>query len=309
MIIDRYLFRIVGEDPERITSLHPSTVRRIKASAIAVHIPVMLWAVAGVVLARRAFDLSVGAASVIVLFCGFLIYLVERLVLATPRNWYVNLGRIAIGVMIALLGASAVDLVIFEREVNLQLRRSGEVRLEAEFAERIAKQEQLVAQAKQDWLDAREAANCEANGTCGSKIRNVGPVYRELALQAQALRGDYDRAQQALDELAKARQQALEEWRSSAEPIAQAGLLARIEALHQYTLENRAAFWVWLMFFLLVLFFESLVVLVKIVSGATVDDRIEMIREQVSHHKATAYRDAVTSPVAEARRLIETAYR
>jgi hypothetical protein len=268
----------------------------------------MLWTVSGFVLARRAFDLSTGAACAVALFCALVIYLVERLVLATPRNWYVNLGRVAIGMMIAVLGASAVDLVIFEREVNAELRRSGEMRLEAQFGTTIAKQEQRVAQAKRDWLDAREAANCEANGTCGSRIRNVGPVYRELAFQAAALRGDYDQARQALEDLVRARQDALEEWRTSDAPIAQAGLLARVEALHQYTLENRAAFWVWLMFFLLVLFFESLVVLVKIVSGETVDDRIEKIQEQVSHHKASAYRDAVTSPVAEAHRLIEAAY-
>ena len=309
MFIDRYLFSIVGESPDRIGRLHSSTIRRIKASALAIHIPVLLWGVSGFVLAHRVFGVAPSLACGVAAFCALVVYLVERLVLATPANWYVNAGRVAIGVMIAVLGASAVDLVLFDREVNAQLRRTGETRLEAEFGEAIAKQEQRVEQAKQDWLRAREAANCEANGTCGSRVRNVGPVYRELALQAQSLRGDYDRAQQALDGLVAARQEALEEWRTSPEVVAQAGLLARVEALHQYTLENRGAFWVWLMFFLLVLFFESLVVLVKLVSGETVDDRIEMIREQVSHHKATAYRDAVTSPVAEARRLIEVAYR
>jgi hypothetical protein len=309
MFIDRYLFNVVGERPERIRSLHASTIRRIKASALAIHIPVLLWGVSGFVLAHRVFGVAPPLACGVAAFCALVVYLVERLVLATPANWYVNAGRVAIGVMIAVLGASAVDLVLFEREVNAQLRRTGETRLEAEIGEAIAKQAQRVEQAKQDWLRAREAANCEANGTCGSRVRNVGPVYRELALQAQALRGDYDRAQQALDGLVAARQEALEEWRTSPEVVAQAGLLARVEALHQYTLENRGAFWVWLMFFLLVLFFESLVVLVKLVSGETVDDRIEMIREQISQQKATAYLDAVTSPVAEARRLIEVAYR
>lgn len=308
MFIDRYLFSIVGERPERIGSLHASTIRRIKASALAIHIPVLLWGVSGFVLAHRVFGVAPPLACGVAAFCALVVYLVERLVLATPRNWYVNAGRVAIGVMIAVLGASAVDLVIFDREVTQQLSRAGEVRLEAEFGKAIANQERSVELAKQDWLRAREAANCEANGTCGSRVRNVGPVYRELALQAAALRGDYDRAQQMLDELVEARKTALEEWRSSPAAVTQAGLLARVEALHQYTLENQGAFWAWLMFFLLVLFFESLVVLVKLVSGETVDDRIEMIREQISHHKATAYLDAVTSPVAEARRLINGAY-
>ena len=103
MFIDRYLFSIVGERPERIRSLHASTIRRIKASALAIHIPVMLWAVAGFVLARRTFELSTGVACAAALFCALVIYLVERLVLATPRSWYVNVGRVAIGMMILQL--------------------------------------------------------------------------------------------------------------------------------------------------------------------------------------------------------------
>lgn len=152
---------------------------------------------------------------------------------------------------------------------------------------------------------SQDAANCEANGTCGSKIRNVGPVYREMAKQAQLLRAEYTAAQAKLSELAADREQALVDWRLSSDATEQAGLLARVEALHQYTMNNPAAFVAWLLFFSLVLFFELMVVLVKLVFGETVDDRIEMIREQISQHKAAAFMEAMTSPVAGARRLLE----
>jgi hypothetical protein len=73
-------------------------------------------------------------------------------------------------------------------------------------------------------------------------------------------------------------------------------------------MNNTAAFVAWLLFFALVLFFELMVILVKLVFGETVDDRIEAIREQVSHQKAEAFLEAMTSPVAGARRLLDATY-
>jgi hypothetical protein len=83
--------------------------------------------------------------------------------------------------------------------------------------------------------------------------------------------------------------------------------LARIEALHQYTLENRAALVGWSLFFSLILFFELMVVLAKLVFGETVDDRIEKMREEITQNKAEAYLQAVNSPIFEANRLLESA--
>ena len=87
--------------------------------------------------------------------------------------------------------------------------------------------------------------------------------------------------------------------------IGESGLLARIEALHQYTMENNAALVGWSLFFALILFFELMVVLAKLVFGETVDDKIEAMREELSKNKAEAYIEAVTSPLFNARQLLE----
>jgi len=47
-------------------------------------------------------------------------------------------------------------------------------------------------------------------------------------------------------------------------------------------------------------------VLSKLVFGETVDDQISVMREQLSHHKAQAYKDAITSPVASAQLLLDS---
>ena len=306
MNISNYLCMVVGETPERVARLHESTRRRLKTFSIALHIPVVLWAVTGFVIASRVFHLSTGESAGIAAFCSGLIYLLERLVLATPKAWFVNIGRLVIGLVISVLGASAVDLVIFEREVILQLRVAGQARITAEYDLALAQQQAVVSQKKADWMTVQTAANCEADGTCGSRVRSVGPVYQKLAQQAQLLRQDYDRAHPRLEALAVERQAALHAWRESPKALEEAGLLSRVDALHQYTMNNTAALVAWLLFFVLVLSMELMVVFVKLVFGETVDDRLERIREQLSRHKAESYLEAMTSPLAGARGLLES---
>lgn len=93
-------------------------------------------------------------------------------------------------------------------------------------------------------------------------------------------------------------------WSSPPRPE-EAGLLSRVEALHHYTMNNTVAMVAWLLFFALVLFMELMVVFVKLVFGETVDDQLDRIREQLSRHKAESYLEAMTSPVAGARGLLE----
>lgn len=307
MTVSTYLCRVLGEQPQRVQRLHDTTQRRMKAHGLAIHLPVALWAITGYLIAARVFNLDSATAAGVSAFCALLIYLVERLVLATPKSWVVNTGRLVIGTVIAILGASAVDLVVFEREVTLQLRAAGEARITAEFDAALAEQRRTVAQRKADWMKAQEAANCEANGTCGSRVRSLGPIHRELTRQATALRQDYDAAQARLEAIDRERTAALSRWRNSPQALEEAGLLSRVKALHDYTMGDPMALTAWSLFFLLVLSLELTVVFAKLVFGETVDDELDRIREEVSRHKASSYLEAVRSPMADARRLLETA--
>lgn len=306
--ISSYLCHVVGESPERAARFHVSTVRRTKAFAIAIHIPVLLWALTGFLIASQIFDQSDEVSAVVGAFSAVLIYMIERLVLATPKGVLVNIARIFIGVVISILGASTVDLIIFDREIQEQLNRTAEANLVSEHDEKIAEQSLVVEQKKAEWFKAQEAANCEANGTCGSNIRSVGPVYRELARQAEFLRQEYLAAQDELSILKVNKNEALTGWRANPPSTSEAGLLARVQALHDYTMENTAALIAWLMFFVLVLFLELMVVFSKMVFNETVDDELDRIREQISQQKARDYREAVTSPVAAAYSLVESSY-
>ena len=304
MTMSSYLCRVVGETPQRAARFHISTVRRTTTFAIAIHLPVLLWALTGFVIASKIFHLSIMFAAGIAIACSGLIYLVERIVLATPKVWFVNVSRLLIGLVIAVLGASAVDLVIFDREIAEQLQRDGESRLLAEHDTQIQDQSKILAQKKDEWFKAQDAANCEANGTCGSKVRSVGPVYRELARQASLLRRDYTATRDQLAVLVDRKAQALAKWRAEPPSVDKAGLLARVQALHAYAMSNTAALLVWSLLFTLVLFIELMVVFSKLAFGDTVDDELDRLRELVSQQKAREYVDSMLSPLAPARALL-----
>lgn len=304
MTLSAYMCRVVGETPQRAARFHISTIRRTTTFAIAIHIPVLMWAVTGFVIAWKIFGFDQVAAAGIAFLCASLIYLVERVVIATPKTWFVNITRLVIGMVIALLGASTVDLVIFDREIAEQIQADGEAKLVAELDQRVKAQETVVVKAQKQWLAAREAAQCEANGTCGSKVRSVGPVYRELAKHAEQLQRDYAAAKEKLAQLQETKSQAVQQWRQSPPAADKAGLLARVQALHTYTLNNTAAMVAWVLFFVLMLFFELMVVIAKLVFKDTVDDELDRMREQISLEKARAYMDTMFSPLTPARELL-----
>ena len=306
MKISSYLCHVAGESPEAANRLHDSSIRRLKAFSIAIHLPVTLWAVSAFVISAQVFGLETQSSVAIAMLAATFIYCLERLVLATPKTWPVNLARIVIGLVIATLGSSMFDLVVFEREIVQQLRQSTEAKSTDELDKAMKDYRANTERQRSDWLEAQGAANCEANGTCGSGIRSTGPVYKQLARQAELLRQEYAQSQARLEKMAQEHASSVAQLRTAPEVEKQAGLLARLEALHQYTDMNIVARMAWWAFFLLVLFLELTVVLSKLVFGETVDDQISAMREQLSHHKAKAYKDAITSPVASAQVLLDS---
>ena len=107
MPLSTYLCHIVGESPERAVRFHISTVRRTTTFAIAIHIPVLLWALTGFVIASEIFHVGLILSAGMAIACSGLVYLVERIVLAAPKVWYVNITRLVIGVVISVSGASS----------------------------------------------------------------------------------------------------------------------------------------------------------------------------------------------------------
>lgn len=300
-----YFCFVTGESHAQAQRWHEPTLRRLRAFAIAIHLPVLLWAVSSWAIASRVFGLPPAGATAVAALCSAFIYLVERLVLATPSNRWMDLLRGVLGVVVACIGASLFDLVLFEKEIEQRLQQHSEQVLRERQAAQAAHLERDVAARRADWLAARHKAQCEADGSCSGQ-RGTGRVFQQAQRHADVLQQDYARAQAGLAALAQRHDQELAELQASRSAARDAGLLMRIQALHDFVLGDRLTLAGYALLFLLVLLIELMVVLVKLAyRDETIDDRLQRMREQLAAHRAAAYLQAATSPVAGARRLLE----
>ena len=308
MQVSKYLCAVIGETPENINKQSKSSRTRAVAFAYAIHIPVILWSVTGYIIAKNIFKLEFEPSLLVSAFCALMIYLVERLVISMPKAWYINIGRLVIGLIIAILGASTVDLVIFDREVTQQLVRNGERRIQGQFNDEVKRQNIEVKERREDWIKAKAAANCEANGTCGSGSKNLGPVARELLRQATVMGEEYKAAAKVLEKIRAERDTAVAAYRLNPIGVGEAGLLDRVVALHQFTKRHVMAKAFWWLFLMLVLSFELMVIAVKFAFGETVDDKTSKLKEQIDHKKAENYFETITSPVYKANQALAETY-
>lgn len=307
MIISRYSCALLGEDVGAVSRLHPSTIRRLRAWSLSLHIPMALWAGTSLLMARQIFAADVVTALWAAAGCTALICCLERLILAAPKSKWMAFLRVAIGLLTAVLGASAIDLFMFDKEISGELHARQISKLEqAQGAKRLVLRGE-VEQAKQGWQQSRQAAQCEGNGTCGSRVRSAGPLYHDLLQHSQKLRADYDRAVTNL-EIGEAN---LQRELAALTPDlvkAEAGMLNRLHALHDFIGRDWMALTLWLTFFLFMLALELSVVIAKFAFGQTVDDVIEQVREEADRLQAIGYLDAVTSPLAGAHQQLGVTY-
>ena len=305
-IFTNYSCLVVGEDPIKVANLHVSTKNRIKAFTFAIMIPVILWAITGYVIASEIFNIASYGSLAIGALCAIFIYMIERIILVTPKSWKINIIRTSIGLIIAILGSTTFDLVIFDKEIKTQLIQDEKSRLSDDFAEEQARYVNQLAHKKVDWVVAQERANCEANGTCGSKKRSTGPIYRELSNQADLLRQDYLSMQSKLDQINSEKEQKISNMPTVS--VKQAGILTRIEALHDFISHNRFALISYALFFCLILFFELMVVITKIAFKETVDDQLNTMKELYAAHIAKTYMDGQMSPLYLTNNLLSQHY-
>ena len=144
----------------------------------------------------------------------------------------------------------------------------------------------------------------ESDGTGGSGIRNMGPIYRqkkELAdiadLEYQALKG---KNQPVIDGLNKEIRNAENNIRIEIQNLRHVdydGLLARIAAISLLTKEDEAMYWADLAIFLLFICIELAPLVFKILTDKGIYDTILEIKEEEVQSKETERISAINADI------------
>jgi hypothetical protein len=246
------------------------------------------------------------------LLWGMLIFNLDRYIVSSLKkkgNFFRDFGlaipRIILAIIISIVISKPLELKIFETEINAEIismqqekRKEHELLLKSRYTDELDKVENEILginnkinqmMLQKDAL--RKDALGEADGTGGSKIRNMGPIYKtkmaaadkadedlksEVALNAPLLAEKENRKKEIL----AARDAELK----TLEVAALTGFASRMEALSRVTAKSHAVFIASIFLMLLFIAIETAPMFVKLISERSpydyILDKIEMAVEQ-----------------------------
>lgn len=218
------------------------------------------------------------------------------------RDWLVAAPRLALAVLLAVVISKPLELKIFEKEINAELvQMEQEVFKNQEDLVKIRYQPQIdaykneVTQLKKEISEKTAArdtlaqiALAEADGSGGSKIRNMGPIYR-------AKKATADKAQDELNALLANHQPLIVEKEAAIKTIetkiltditnlertTYGGMAARMEALSRLGQKSQAIFFASIFITLLFIAIETAPIFVKLISYRSPYDYVLQEHEQV----------------------------
>jgi hypothetical protein len=203
------------------------------------------------------------------------------------RDFVVAFPRLVMAVLLALVISKPLELKIFEKEINAELiimeqevYQRQEQKVNDRYAAQIAAYEGQI-QGLQEELAAKQAlrdtlalmAIQEADGTGGSGVKNLGPIYRAKKRDAEQAQAELEGAQATLLPLIAEKRAAIDGLdslqRADIAALARGaygGMAARMEALSRLGKESQAIFLAGIFIMLLFIAVETAPIFVKLIS-------------------------------------------
>lgn len=246
-------------------------------------------------------------AALLGLIWGAMIFNLDRYIVSSMRKdsrryreFLTALPRIVLAIVISVVIARPLELKIFDKEIQSELivmeqqafaRQESEVRgrYESVLTQMRAEVQSLKSEINQKSLqrDALAlAAQQEADGTGGSKRRNLGPIYK-------VKKADADKAERELQALVQTNSQRITELENRIDETQKEvngeiaalirsklnGPAARLEALSRLTEQSSAIWWAHLFIVFLFIVVESAPILVKLISRSGPYDSLLHVTE------------------------------
>jgi len=234
---------------------------------------------------------------------AYFVLLIERSIIHAPQtgsrlNTFFYFLRIMIGLCLAVIGAFSQDTILFDKEIQKQLKENETHKIEQEYKKYIDEQKATTSKLQENWNYKVAEVNAEGNGTGGSKSKSIGPLYRKLEAQADQLRKDMDKSEQKTSELIQEKNVKLTNKTNSV--AAESGFIERVKALHHFITSD----WLGLLAFsvvsCLLIIVQSLVVIFKLMVGNSVRDHLINNETKRMKYKSDIYTDITTSEANDA---------
>lgn len=288
--------RLIGENPEYTSHFHPSSKRKIVLYANAMMIPVLLWFANGYLLTKEVLGAPLWAALVTGTFASLTIFIIERSIIMSNGSKVIMYFRLLLGFLIAFLGSLCLDEVIFKNDIDLKIAEYKVAAIEQAstisttgYESQIKELEVILLGKRNDWMEAQKYASEECDGTGGSGIARRGPICEMKIEIANQLQADYTQEANKLNLLKVQRDSVLALAKSEAiATFNDKGLLLRIRALFDLVWNDPIMMIAYIGFTLLIFLLEFLVVLIKMFSHDTIDEKLEKARDKALEEKMNA---------------------
>ena len=178
---------ITGTNYNRLVQSTDKSRTKVLALGLAVLVPVSIWVVCSFLLAYAVLETGWIVAILSALVMGFLVFTIERLVVMGNGHWATTVFRMMLAAIVAWLGASLFDLVLFRNDIEQQLpqirheRAMKAQQMKAqEIAERhgISYKEQAAKAAEVLYNSQQQQAIDEASGLAGSGKKGAGSATK-----------------------------------------------------------------------------------------------------------------------------------
>jgi uncharacterized protein DUF4407 len=238
---------------------------------------------------------------------GLLIFNLDRFIVSSMRKegkfgreLVMALPRIMLAILISVVIAKPLELKIFEKEINAELiimdqqqrgRQENEVKQRFNFTQDSLKSEiTLLKNEIQSKMlfrdDLLRIAREEADGTGGSKKKNLGPIYKVKQANAEAaekeliqLKATNENRIATLEKRVHKNDSLLMAEIAAIENAKVNGPAARIEAMSRLTKQNSAMWWAEWFIIILFIALETAPVFVKLISGKGPYDNLLKVEE------------------------------
>ncbi len=260
---------------------------------------------------------------------GLMIFNLDRYIVASMKggsgffkNLLVALPRVGMAVLLALVISKPLELKIFGKEIDAELIvmeqetfKQQEDRIRSRFSDLIAAhaREANAMQAElAEKTAARDAASvaalAEADGSGGSGMRNMGPIYRAKRVTAEQAQGELDAAEANLVPRIAEKTVAVAGLRATIQAEitalqrgAYGGIAARIEALNRLSQRSEAIALAVLFVTLLFVAIETAPIFTKLIAPASPYDHVLAEHE---HAYAAEAEETITERAARVKNRI-----
>ena len=263
------------------------------------------------------------------LIWGLMIFNLDRYIVSSMKrqgsalqDFFTALPRLVLAVIISIVISKPLELKIFEKEINAELismeqevYKTQEQKVQERYDSRISGLQQEISTHKSEVETRRlkrdeltEAARQEADGTGGSKQRNLGPIYKTKKQDADKAEAELNEAiarnQPLITEKEKAIKSLQEEATTNITGLQREGLggfASRIDALSRLAEKSGAIWMASLFIMLLFIAIETAPIFVKLISSRSPYDYVlhkheqvfEMNHKQLTSILATATRNKI----------------